>query len=147
MNDKQNPQPDESQLPALQRLTEALRRLHRLDFRVPPEADDAIRAMIRQHFSAKKRVRRVAGWLSAAAAAAAVLLVMFWSGSPLRPPVGDIDASGQVDILDAFAVARAIDRSSPTRREWDVNGDSVVNRADADAIAMSAVRLDKGRVQ
>ena len=147
MSNKDTPQPGDSQLFALQRLTEAIRGLHRADFPIPSETDDAVRAMARRHFGAGKRVRSVVGWLSVAAAAAAVLLVAFWGTFSLRHPRGDIDANGRLDILDAFALACAIDRKAPVRREWDVNGDSVVNRADVDAIAMSAVRLDKGRVQ
>ena len=49
--------------------------------------------------------------------------------------------------MDAFTLARVIDQKTATEREWDVNADGAVNRADVDAVALAAVRLDKGRVQ
>jgi hypothetical protein len=94
----------------------------------------------------------VVRWLSTAAAIAAVLLVVVWAGTrmhqeSLRANALDINGDGRVDILDAFALARSLAAESATRREWDVNGDGVVNREDVDVIAMSAVRIDRGRIR
>ena len=147
MNDTHSPQRDEAELLAPKRLTDDLSGLYRVDFPVPTEIDDAVRAMSRRHFAARKRVRYVGRWLSGAAAVAAVLLVVFWATTTRDFLRHDIDGSGRVDILDAFALARAIDQQTPTKRQWDVNADGAVNRVDVDAIALAAVRLDKGQVQ
>jgi len=146
MNDTDSLERDEAELLAPQRLTDDLSALYRVDLAVPTEIDDAVRAMSRRHFAARTRVRYVGRWL-AAAAVAAVVLVVFWAATMRGRPREDIDGSGRVDILDAFALARAIDQKTPTKRQWDVNADGAVNRADVDAIALAAVRLDKGRVQ
>lgn len=57
----------------------------------------------------------------------------------------DIDRSGKVDILDAFAVARGIKSGKPSLA-WDVQGDGKVDQQDIDDIAAIAVRV-KGGVQ
>ena len=53
-----------------------------------------------------------------------------------------------VDILDAFTVAKAVDTESAEERKlraaaraWDFNHDGVIDRRDADAVAISVVRL------
>jgi len=56
----------------------------------------------------------------------------------------DIDNNGRVDILDAFRLARHIESRGPAEMKWDLNGDGQVDRADVDAAAFAAVRLDKG---
>ena len=53
----------------------------------------------------------------------------------------DIDRSGNVDILDAFALARRVRRSDAGLVTGDQNGDGVVNDADVELIAMNAVML------
>ena len=63
------------------------------------------------------------------------------------PPLAireDIDLSGRVDILDAFALARHLKAGAPTRAEWDINQDGSINQADVDAVAMTAVQLNGG---
>jgi len=73
--------------------------------------------------------------------------VALWVGTSRARLPQDIDGSGRVDILDAFTLARVLDERRAVERKWDVTGDGKVDRADVDAVAMSAVRLDKGRVQ
>jgi hypothetical protein len=143
---RRNPGED-PQLEVSQGFRRDLARLFGTTVPIPSQLDESIRAAARTHFAAKTRVRSVVRWLSTAAAAAAVLLVVFWAASLHERILCDIDTSGRVDILDAFALARALEAKNPTRREWDVNGDGVVNRGDVDAIAMSAVRIDKGGVR
>jgi hypothetical protein len=55
--------------------------------------------------------------------------------------LGDVDGNGQIDIRDAFAVARAIQSGQPSMPEWDRNGDGIVDGADVDLIALTAVTL------
>ncbi len=52
----------------------------------------------------------------------------------------DIDQNGRVDILDAFALARTIERGE-TPPGWDQNSDGQVNQDDVDLVARNAVML------
>lgn len=62
---------------------------------------------------------------------------------------GDLDHSGTLDILDAFALARVVERSGgdPLSRDIDFNGDGTVDAQDADWLAQRAVtvRRDGGQ--
>ncbi len=119
------------------------------------------------------RVRWAAG-IAAAAAVVAVGVVLYNAGGPTLfraaesrldphitaqrispempaalPAVGaggraDVDSNGRVDILDAFRLARHIESRGRIEATWDLNGDGRVDRADVDAVAFAAVRLDKG---
>ena len=55
----------------------------------------------------------------------------------------DLDRSGRVDILDAFYLARQIEKQLELQNQWDVTGDGNVNQNDVDAIASTAVRVRK----
>ncbi len=55
----------------------------------------------------------------------------------------DLDRSGRVDILDAFYLARQIEKQLELQSQWDVTGDGTVNQNDVDAIALIAVRVRK----
>ena len=133
---------------------------------VPPEVDESIRSLARRHFAARRRGRMVLRLVEVTAAAAAIALVVtlgapFFqtSASPSKHdhapvaqhsaagsqhPLADIDRSGRVDILDAFVLARHIEGNDQLRTEWDLNGDGVVDRADVDKIALTAVNLERG---
>ena len=147
MTDAHNHTPEDSQRLAPTGLTDDLARLCRPGFVVPAEVDRAILSLARCRIRANERVKPVVRWLVRATAAAAVLLVALWVGTSRARLPQDIDGSGRVDILDAFTLARVLDEKRAVERKWDVTGDGKVDRADMDAVAMSAVRLDKGRVQ
>lgn len=53
----------------------------------------------------------------------------------------DVDRSGNVDILDAFALARQVRRGDADIVTGDQNGDGVINDADVKRVAMRAVML------
>ena len=125
---------------------------------VPRDMDDDILFAARRHLAEARRTRR---WGRIAVAAAAIALVFGLQHlmQPPRPlpniqPPGadqtqivrrqDIDRSGRVDILDAFALARMIRSGEQTQTRWDINGDGRVDQADVDAIANSAVRINGG---
>ncbi|MCX5671269.1 MAG: dockerin type I domain-containing protein, partial [Planctomycetota bacterium] len=109
-----------------------------------------------------RRVRRIVRWAAVAAAAAAMLVVAgiqaVRHGEPRaasRPAVTvaakaapaaseDLNHDGRVDILDAFLLARRLQAAGQPKSEWDFTRDGVVDRRDVDAVAMSAVRLDRG---
>ena len=127
-----------------------LARLYRADVQPSPAVDQAILNRARAHVAGRKRtllLRRVAG---AAAAAilitAAVIPTIQRARHPERPAVvrhvNDINADGAVDIRDALALQQSINAGRASAH--DVNGDGVTDKRDVDAIAMSAVQLERG---
>lgn len=121
---------------------------------VPEQVDEAILAMATERLSQGRRRWRIIRWLGpVAAAAAAILFVVaigdrFWSDT--RPSVSaavvreDINGNGRVDIVDALVLAKHLESAGPRAKQWDINGDGTIDRADVDRLAMVAVRLDKG---
>lgn len=125
-----------------------------------PDAEPFL-AEVRSRFAAaarRRRQRTFAAWSSAAAA-----LLLVWAGwrwptssrsgaggsadaARATTEVGDLDRNGRIDILDAFALARAIERDGTAGLDGaaaDLSGDRRVDRADVDAIARRAVALDR----
>lgn len=128
---------------------------------VPPEVDRAVMDRVHKHFvrpvpveAGRRRLRWAGLWRLAAAAAVIILafsLDLTKEPEPATDRVAlakvqavDIDRNGQVNILDAFKLARRIESAGPTDEDWDVNGDGLVDSADVDMVAFAAVRLDKG---
>ena len=150
-----------------------LRALHGPTVDVPPAVDDAVVSMARRHFARHRRSRLLMRMAAVSSAAAAIVLVVWvartWDGplpasrvadagpNALPAPAGpgpdataaqqDLDHNGLVDIRDAFLLARGIERGETPKRQWDINGDGKVDRADVDTIAMAAVKLDGGTLQ
>ena len=80
-------------------------------------------------------------WRPVAAAAAAALLVGAVAWFALRPSVpGDVDRSGRVDIVDAYALAVRI-RSGQLDAAYDLNGDGKVDDQDVEEVARRSVAL------
>ena len=111
--DKQNLKSDDKQLEQLpQALVEALRGADTSLAVIDPHTDRRVLAEAREHFAARPERLRPVRTRWAVAAAAAVIVAAFLVVRPLellQPPRGgadDIDGSGQVDVLDAFALAR-----------------------------------------
>jgi hypothetical protein len=152
-NSPTTPGPD--QLPDLAR---DLARLAEPRLEVPQSIDDAVMAAARTALARRRRGGHPAfRWAKWTAAAAGLVLVV-WVGSVLTTqqpasremasmtaPVvaGDLDRSGQVTILDAFALARQIE-SGASPASGDINSDGLIDHADVDALAMLAVRLPEG---
>lgn len=142
------------------RLAEDLRSLARVDLPVPGEIEDELVAMARGRLSRRGRMRlhvRRAGPLAAAAGLAITAWIGLWwmrggGTGPVVPQPGrarvasvlDIDASGRVDVLDAFIIARALHQGGMIDSAWDVTGDGTVSSLDVDAIAAAAVSIVKG---
>jgi len=106
-----------------------------------------------------------AGTAGGAIAAAAVIGIVMLVGDPLgesgassemdmamqqsvpaqSPPelLGDLNHSGGVDILDAYALARQIEQGRATA-DLDYNADGSVTQLDVDWIAGQAVALNQG---
>jgi hypothetical protein len=56
--------------------------------------------------------------------------------------VADFNRDGVVDVRDALALARAAEAGALLTAQFDLNGDGVIDRADADRVAALAVSLD-----
>jgi hypothetical protein len=83
-----------------------------------------------------------------AAAAAAVVLLLVIVPRLVRKPgaglAGDLNHDGQVDILDAFALARELKSGTHLGPQLDINGDGLVDERDVATLAARAVSLGKG---
>ncbi len=61
-----------------------------------------------------------------------------------KPQRGDIDGNGTINILDALALARAVEageQPGAARNEWDMNSDGRIDASDVSAIAIASVSL------
>jgi hypothetical protein len=125
------------------RLQADLRRVYRASIPVPGEVDGRVLAAAREVDFGKSVTRmpvrwRVIKWAGMAAAVVLALVIPTrLSQNPQSPTrtllAGDFNRDGLIDILDAFALARA-----------QRDGDSSITQADIDAAAAAAVRLNRG---
>jgi hypothetical protein len=169
MNDDRQNQNEEPDAPA--RFAAALNRLQeRRRIIIPSSVDDAILAQARQHLRQLPEARQPQGraklWerirstlalnrfirlkLAPWAVAAATLVLMIWLvpyNTFRRAGTGpeDVNQDGQVDILDAFALARQLKQGERPQQQLDLNGDGVIDERDVSAIAAHAVSLDRRR--
>lgn len=118
------------------------------------ELDRRVALAARAHFDARRRVlpgpgnpRFARRWVLRAAAVLVLalggwVLVRSLTTAPRTQDVAraDRDGNGRVDVLDAFQLAREVERGAAEAR-WDVDGNGRVDRADAQAIAVIAVRI------
>jgi hypothetical protein len=111
--------------------------------RIPAEIDRALAAAAarRPRWSPWMRPVVQRPWLAATAAAALVLATLFVTRT--RGPLAreDFDRNGRVDVLDAFRLARALERGEPVPPAFDLDGDGVIDRRDVDLVAARAVRI------
>jgi hypothetical protein len=153
------------------RFAEDLGKLFAPDRPVPSHVDRAVAEAARRHFAPRTRRLWRLRWALPATAAAAILVAAsawwFHAGPasqsapvPSAPFVAeasrveglaevsliqaDVDGNGTVNILDAFTLARHVDAQRPSEAKWDMNADGLVDRRDVDAVALAAVRLNKG---
>ncbi|PWU20644.1 MAG: hypothetical protein C5B50_03480 [Verrucomicrobia bacterium] len=92
-----------------------------------------------------------AAWIGATAVIALVIFLAVIHKGPSQNKSAekafvreDLNHDGQVDILDAFALARQLRDSSNLPQQLDINGDGVVDERDVEALATAAVKLAKG---
>jgi hypothetical protein len=143
------------------KLQNELKKLFTVSDAVPSEVDQRILKMAEKQFARKKPTGRVIvlRWAGRAAAVAAVVFItlfvclQFESKTVVdRTVVNEqvtevqesIRPSGQITILDAFALARNIDAGKKLDKSWDLNGDGIIDKRDVDAVAFAAVRLHEG---
>ena len=131
---------DDEDLDLPDELIQGLARLDKAVAVMSPDADRRIAEAARVHFGERPRRARSAGrrWAMAGSLAASLLVgVLFWRAQTpvedlrVASVANDIDGSGVVDILDAFALARmqAADRTPAAQ-------------AAIDALSMRIVALD-----
>ena len=133
-------------------LISALKRLPQARVFIPATVDEAVMRTARRHLS--QRTERGFKWsymVRWGIAIAAVVLLLAMIPQFMRKPGaggvlvrGDINHDGQVDILDAFALARELKAGAHPSRQLDINGDGVVDERDVAALAARAVSLGKG---
>jgi hypothetical protein len=147
-----NPDGTKESLEAPARLIAALNRSRPAPRFIPPTVDKTILHAARRHLSAQKPARfqwsLLVRWGMAVAAVIALLalvpLALRKGGSDSRLVRGDLNHDGQVDILDAFALARELKAGGHPNPGWDINGDGVVDDRDVATLAARAVNLGKG---
>ncbi len=163
---RQRRNPAEPEAP--DKLVDDLAALYEAETEVPPEVDRAILAAARERIRSLRPAERrwprlVLRWVpaGAAAAVAAILVLLFlvpalqpareqgrYAAAPKHALVReDIDESGEVDILDAFVLARRIESNNELPTDWDMNGDGAVDRADVDRVALAAVNLERSTLR
>lgn len=153
--------PDDASAPAA--LQAALAGLYRNRIAIPREVDEAVLSAARGRLRSEPgtwrqavRVlaeagRQVRAWLQrpllrwgTATVFAVLAIALVTLLLPPRTPelAADFNRDGVVDILDALALARAVEAGTFLTAQFDLNGDGVINRADADRVAALAVALD-----
>ncbi|HVQ65314.1 MAG TPA: dockerin type I domain-containing protein [Terriglobia bacterium] len=135
-------------------LTHAFRKLQARDIPVPRSLDDAVLKAARRALNQPVLVESASrwwaiqnwpNWARVPGLAAAGLLVAFLSFMlmPSRFAREDVNRDRNVNILDAFELARELRSGATLPARFDFNGDGIVNRADADVVAAEAVRLER----
>lgn len=123
-------------------LVERLRRRERTVSILRPDIDRAVIDAARSQFAGRRApyAQRRSWLIPSAAAAAAVVLVALFIVRPLPTPepnllADDVDGSGRVDILDAFALARARtgDPAAVSQARLDELTSQIVSLTDAGA--------------
>jgi hypothetical protein len=154
-NNKNIPKESEPEIP--DRLVEDVRVLLEPELSVPPEIDRAILDRANRHFTERqfgktqRRFRWVALWKVAAAAAVVIFAFsldlhkkpqqIVYDSTMAKMDAADFDRDGQVNILDAFKLAKQIEQAGNSEVNLDINGDGLVNSDDIDKIAFAAVSL------
>ena len=169
MNDSNTPESTEDQLP--HEVVAAIRRQSGPPLNVSQTVENAILSDAAAHLSgirkpnikAKERQHfRWVAWSTGTIAAALLLFALL--PQTIKEPASrsspmalndtssmgemeqtflssDVDQDGQVDILDAFALARSVKSGSSLANQWDQNGDGSTDQTDINLIAMNAVML------
>lgn len=153
--------PDDGSAPAA--LQAALVGLYRNRIAIPREVDEAVLNAARERPRTEPGIWRqtlralaVAGrhlrlrlqhaplrWGTATVLVALAIGLATVLLSPRTPKLAaDFNRDGVVDILDALALARAVEAGTLLTAQFDLNGDGIIDRADADRVAALAVSLN-----
>ena len=129
----------------MEKLAEALRKAdERRNIFIPPAVDGAILKAARAHLAEepKRRPFGFRNWFALGTATALIAAMIFLLPRMKTPVLAreDINRDGQVDILDAMALAKSLNGAAVT---FDQNGDGKVDDVDVNAVALAAVRMDR----
>ena len=156
MNDSNpNSGPDEHSDSSIEypKLSEALKALSKPRMKIPASVDVAIRAEARKKLGRVVPLpspppTRIRWWIPVGVAASLVLLV--WVGqrpdshpAPATALRGDLDGSGEVDMVDALILARKLQQGGRLDPSEDMNGDGVVDALDLKVVTQTAVLLER----
>ena len=136
-------------------LVSALKKLPRERIFIPPSIDESVLMAARRRLAIQgTRTFPWFRWSLWAAATAIVVAIVTLTRLSTRQPAPlaspsafiteDINHDGEVDILDAFALAKQLKSGPPPGTRLDINGDGIVDERDVATIAARAVRLEKG---
>jgi hypothetical protein len=152
-NDDINIRHDGEELPAPPKLVAAFKELPARRVFVPPTVDEAVLRAARRHLAPPQRsgfnpLRFWLQWPVAAAACIVLIGLVYFVARPGGKNFAyareDINHDGQVNILDAFQLARQLRSDRKPASGLDLNGDGVVDERDVEIIAARAVKLEKG---
>lgn len=145
---------EQETLAAPPELVSALKRSPKAPIFIPPSLDESILRSARQHLSRpKERKFKWSLMVRWGVATATLVLLLALLSQFLKKPgsspgaglaQGGLNHDGQIDILDAFALARELKAGAPPNPKLDVNGDGVVDERDVATLAARAVSLGKG---
>jgi len=145
-----NDVPSEEDLKAPPRLIEALKQACSERIFVPPTIDQTILKAAERQLSPSGRGRLRPFWWWTALTATAVLVafalatVQWQRSANGRFALEDVNRDGQIDILDAFALALQVKQARSLEKRLDLNGDGVIDEKDVAIIATHAVKLERG---
>jgi hypothetical protein len=131
----------------LDQLAESLRKAEeRRNIFVPPALDREILKQARERLTGESKGRPFGfwNWFALSTATALIAAIIFLVPRIKTPVVAreDINRDGQVDIIDAMALAKVLENPG-ANPAYDQNGDGRLNEADVRAVALVAVRVDR----
>lgn len=160
---KESPRPDSPEHELPEEVVDRIRRHSGASVPVPPAVDEAILTNARRHLAAVRASRPAAvvprrvfrKTVLTVVTASLMIVAAVWQFR-LRPPEDpaarvanagrptdpdDVNRDGRVDILDAFTLARRVERGEPFSADQDRDRDGRVSRADVDELAGRVVML------
>ena len=112
---------------------------------VPPVVDEHVLDCASEHLARlrQRRARRSGAIAWAAAALLLLLGLLAYSLLPLRFRTlrADLNHDGQVNVLDALALAKQVQTGKPLPASLDLNGDGTVDQSDVAAIMKDVVAI------
>jgi hypothetical protein len=132
----------------LPELAKALRAGYAHHTAIPASVEDAILSAASEKFTRRRRLRLMARWgTGLAAGLAAMIALVIWLNHTAGTKAiakGDINADGQVNMIDALNLARHVAARDKPEKSWDLNNDGLVDQKDVDVLATASVSLKQG---
>jgi hypothetical protein len=144
-----NDVPKDEELQAPPRLVEALRQASAERIFVPPTIERTILKAAERQLSPSQPNRKCWWWKALATASAIMvafaLIMTQWQHSNKGPfAAEDLNQDGNLDILDAFTLARQLKQGISPNENLDLNSDATIDDKDVAIIATHVVKLPPG---